>query len=322
MLPIDTYAENPFGQRNEYFLGALIGGLFARSAAKKAAKAAEEAAKVPVVTETSHTVDLLAMNAKAIEAGYNPMTLLNAGGLSAFTTTKNITTGQNAMAAAQAKAAVPSMGSVFAGALGGALDSLTSTVFQAAAPMSKDYFPPAPTRSMGMAEALGWKTLGNTPAGSRVSGAMQFASGMAGSPPKGLGSPVVPQQGERTVTNPYNKALVDPTVGDAEGHETRGGDIASSAAGAWIYYNDYLYNMTGTTNDQRSIDPNKSMFGGWFKEERQAANDAAALIRTSDVYKIITQGLSSVQNWAPNKKPQTAHQADGGSWMDFAPAMP
>ncbi|UIB81424.1 hypothetical protein [Flyfo microvirus Tbat2_108] len=283
MRPIDECCENPFG-RNEYFLGALIGGLFARSSAKKAAKAAEEAAKVPVVTDTTHTVDLLAMNNAAIEAGYNPMTLLNAGGLSAFTTTKNVTTGQNAMAAAQAKAAVPSMGSVFAGALGGALDSLTSSVFQAAAPMSKDYFPPAPPKTVGMADALGWNTLAKTAGGAKVAGSSGFVTGMNGKQATVLGNPMVPEAGEVTVTNPWPVQKVDPYFRDAEGTETRSSDVVSNAYGVWVTGMDWMYDMTGISYPDR-MDP---------KQTTQAENEVKWLAKQPLVQKVITQGITSV----------------------------
>ncbi|QIG67465.1 hypothetical protein EVB40_007 [Rhizobium phage RHph_TM3_3_14A] len=110
----------------ECFLGALIGGavslvggLMGRSDAKKRDAAAAKAAKVPVISNTSHELDLKAMNAAAIAAGYNPMTILNAGGLSAFTKTRTETTGQNAMAAVPT---APSVGSVVAGAASSAFN--------------------------------------------------------------------------------------------------------------------------------------------------------------------------------------------------------
>lgn len=291
MRPIDTYAENPFGQRDEYFLGALIGGLFARSAAKKAAKAAEEAAKIPVVTEneSSHKVDLLGMNAAAIEAGYNPMTLLNAGGLSAFTTSysKSTTTGHNAMAAAQAQAAVPSMGSVFAGALGSTLDNLTSTVFKAAAPMSKDYFPPAPPKAMGMADALGWSTLANTAGGANVRGSSGFSTGMNGKAANSnvpLGNPLAPVAGEVTVTNPWPVQKVDPYFRDAEGTETRSSDVVSNAYGVWVTGMDWMYDQTGISYPDR-MDP---------RQTTQAENEVKWLAKQPLVQKVITQGITSV----------------------------
>lgn len=283
MRPIDECREFPFG-RDEYFLGSLISGIFARSAAKKAAKAAEEAAKIPVVTETSHEVDLIGMNNKAIEAGYNPMTILNAGGLSAFTKTKNVTTGQNAMAAAQAKAAVPSMGSVFAGAIGSTLDNLTASVFQAAAPLSKDYFPPAPPKVVGMADALGWNTLAKTAGGAKVAGSSGFVTGMNGKQATVLGNPMVPEAGEVTVTNPWAVQKVDPHFRDAEGVETRSSDVVSNGYGVWVTMHDWMYDQTGISYPDR-MDP---------KQTTQAENEVRWLAKQPLVQKVITQGITSV----------------------------
>lgn len=275
--------EHPFG-RNEYFLGSLISGIFARKDAKKAAKLAEEAAKVPLVQETEHEVDLIGMNNAAIEAGYNPMTLLNAGGLSAFTKTKNTTTGHNAMAAAQAKGAVPSMGSVFAGAVGSTLDNLTASVFQAAAPLSKNYFPPAPPKVVGMADALGWNTLAKTAGGTKVAGSSGFVTGMNGKGAPAHGNPLVPVQGEVTVTNPWPKQKVDPYFRDAEGTETRSSDVVSNAYGVWVTGMDWMYDQTGISYPDR-MDP---------KQTTQAENEVKWLARQPIVQKVLTQGITSV----------------------------
>lgn len=310
--------EHPFG-RNEYFLGALISGIFARKDAKKAAKAAAEAAKIPMVTTTDHVVDLLGMNKSAMEAGYNPMTILNAGGLSAFTKTTNTTTGHNAMAAAQAQGAVPSMGSVFSNAFAGTIDSLAGSVFKAVlpeAPMSKNYFPPAPSSGMGMAEAMGWNTLAKTPGGSTMgTQGANYATG-SGKVPKGLGLPLTAQGGEKTVTNPYQVAWVDPTVADGETFETRYADLGSNAAVPYIAYQDYVTNMTGLNTTQRAIDP-KGPMGTWFMEDRQLAKDAAEMIRHSDVARIIKQGLTWSQDWMAKNRanaPLTAAQRISGAY--------
>lgn len=314
MRPIDECMQNPLG-KNEYFLGALIGGLFARSSAKKAAKLAAEAAKVPVVT--SHKVDLAGMNAEAIKNGYHPMTLLNAGGLSAFTTTS--VTGQNAMAAAQAAGAVPSMGSVFAGAFSETLDTLAGSVFKAVAPeapMSRNYFPPAPSAGGGMAAAMGWNTLAKTPAGSRV--ASSGASFSAGMPkiPKGLGNAVSPEAGERTVTNPYDSSKVDPSVGDAEGFETRYSDWGSYVAAPYIAWQDYLFNKTGITSRQRAVDP------GLLQTERQAVKDGVDMLKHGDPLKVLQLGLMTFEaargalrekGWLPTPRP-FSKKGGGGGW--------
>lgn len=288
--------ENPFG-RNEYFLGALIGGIFARKDAKKAAKLAAEAAKVPQVTTSEHKVDLLAMNAAAIEAGYNPQTLLNAGGLSAFTKTTQTTTGHNAMAAAQAAGAVPSMGSVFAGALGSTLDDLTASTFKAMAPMSTSYFPPAP--SQGMAKAMGWTDVISGTAGGGKSGGGGARVLATSALSKNAGAPVTPTIETPTVTNPHNRYGVDPTIRDADAFSARYGEPGEWASAPWIVYNDTMYNLTGTTNAERNSNPNAvgDQMG------KNLVTDFKNLGSNPIVAKIITQGLPSVMNWFGSRQP-------------------
>lgn len=230
------------------FLGALIGGLLGRSQAKKNARLMAEAAKVPLVT--SHKVDLEGMNKAAIDAGYNPMTVLNAGGMAGWTTTTQ--TGHNAMAAAQAAGAVPSVGSVFAGALSGTIDALAGAAFKAVAPMSRDYYPPAPSKSGGMAQALGW-TGGTARAGGAASpvGATYTAAARLGT--LASGAPQYPEIEQPKTQNPYRMFHIDPTDPGAAAMEERLGDseLASMVAFGLTGFNDLLYNVTGTTSEER-----------------------------------------------------------------------
>lgn len=279
--------EHPFG-RDEYFLGALIGGIFARKDAKKAAKLAAEAAKVPQVTTSEHVLDLKAMNAAAIEAGYNPQTILNAGGMSAFTKTTQTTTGHNAMAAAQAAGAVPSMGSVFAGAVGSTLDAMTASTFKAMAPMSTSYFPPAP--KMGMAKAMGWEDVitGTSGGGKAGGGGARVLATSAMSAKAGM--PQTPTIETPTVTNPHNRYAVDPTIRDADAFSARYGEPGEWASAPWIVYNDTMYNLTGTTNADRNSNPNAV----GDQMAKNAEKEARWLGSQPIVAKVITQGLPAV----------------------------
>jgi len=239
------------------FLGSLISGIFARKQAKKNAELMAKAAKVPVVT--SHTVDLAKMNQTAIDNGYHPMTLLNAGGLSAFTTTS--TTGMNAMAAAAAQGAVPSMGSVFSGALSSTIDAFAGSVFKgfgslgSSGTMGAEYFPPAPSKGGGgMAAALGWDATSRSAGGgsSAVGASYSAASRLATS---AKGAPMMPSIEAPETTNPWRQYNIDPTVAGAEAFETRYGDseIASTLAWGLTGFDDLWYNVTGMT----SLDRNK-----------------------------------------------------------------
>lgn len=237
------------------FLGALIGGIFARKDAKKKARLMEEAAKVPMVTETEHELDLGAMNAHAEANGYNPMTVLMAGGLSAFTKTKNTTTGHNAMAAAEARGNVPSFGSVLSGALSSTIDSLAGAAFSSMAPMSKSFFPAAPASAGGMAEALGWATSTKTAAGGLAGGggarftatpALASASGKAG-------QYIMPEFEAPSRINPHYGLKIDPTSASAEDWEKEYSEAGGWYGGFENIYNNVMYNLTGTTRAGRTL---------------------------------------------------------------------
>lgn len=256
------------------FLGALIGGaislfggLSARKDAKKRDAAAAEAAKVPVETEqrVSHRVDLPALVAQSQAAGFNPMTILNAGGLSAFTETEQwtSTTGQNAMAAVPT---APSFGTVLAGAASTAFN-IAREDMQAAKTAALSSFPPAPR--MDMATALGWSAGGGVAGG----GGAQFRASPSlhadGRPIKGsIETP--------TVTNPHTSAYVDPSLPDAEMSETRYGDseILSMLTGGYTIYSDLVYNLTGSTNAGRN-----AVYGKAYDAVKGAYNNAASYLR-------------------------------------------
>lgn len=236
----------------ECFLGALIGGavsmvggLMGRSDAKKRDAAAAKAAKVPVITNTSHEVDLAGMNAAAIAAGYNPMTILNAGGLSAFTKTRTETTGQNAMAAVPT---APSVGSVLANAAGTAFNIFREDAAAAAqtAALSSS-FPSVPRPSAGIMSIIG-----GTPGGGRAGGGgLQFAARPTLAAKTAKGNPMAPTMEAPTVTNPYEWGKVDPTVRDAEMKETRSGDLSQAVWGLYVDAQDFLYNLTGMNSVKR-----------------------------------------------------------------------
>lgn len=250
------------------FLGALIGGLLGRSDAKKAARAAAEAAKVPIVT--SHTVDLKGMNAAAIEAGYNPMTILNAGGLSGWTTTSTI--GHNAMAAAQAKGAVPSIGSVISGALSSTIDSLAGAAFKSMAPMSSSYFPPAPTPDLGMAGALGWGKMQNTAGGGNAGGGgLQFRTTPTLSSSK-VGAYMAPTQEAGEVVNPHSVLSIDPTAQAAEAWETYYSEPGGYVGMMDNIKNTLIYSATGITKAYR-----ETMYGGAIAQLKKGALSTDAI---------------------------------------------
>lgn len=222
-----------------HFWGALIGGaisLFGGIAGRKDAKkrdaAAAEAAKVPVVT--SHKLHLGSLVQDAIKWGFNPMSILNAGGLSAYTVTS--TTGQNAMAAVPT---APSMGSVFANAASTAFDIYRDD--QKTAMAARAYFPPPPVTGGGLASG------GVVRSGAFTQGA-SFASAARSAP-----NPYGYEQKAASQTNamPYFGAP-DPKYPDAEAIETTYGEVIAWVYGAGKLYNDAVGWITGTTAASRA----------------------------------------------------------------------
>jgi len=149
---------------------SLVSGLFGRSKAKKQAKAVEEqnrkieaaadlAMATPLIrdTTTSQSLDLKGLTEMALANGYNPMSIINAGGLSAFTTssTSEFTMGHNATAKMQALMGaqqapdVPSVGQIVTGALSDGFQTYRSDARDNAqrASTAAGYFPPAPVPS-------------------------------------------------------------------------------------------------------------------------------------------------------------------------------
>lgn len=249
------------------FLGALIGGaislvggLSARSKAKKDAARIEEASKIPMVTDTEHAIDLDAMNASAIKAGYNPMTLLMAGGLSAFTKTTNTTTGHNAMAGAQAQAAVPSAGSVIAGALAPVGEAIGNAAFRNMSPLASgtgsgtDYFPAAPRRLTSLGAVLGASPGYGTSKGATSSfmarptmSTSQQAAGLGQSDPSSWTA------GDVEVTAPSYWLDEDPSLANADLWESRDGDdeITAMINSVSMKWNRLWYNTGFGTHAER-----------------------------------------------------------------------
>lgn len=248
-------------QTTHSFLGAvlgigasILGGLSKKKQAQKAADAAAEAAKVPMVTDsdTQHKVDLLGMNAAAIEAGYNPLTLLRSGGLAAFTHSfsKSTTTGHNAMAAAQAQGAVPSTGSIIMGSLADGLSSVAQNL-PASGGGNLGYFPPAPgsvSAISSVASALG---LTGGPAFGAAAGGGAVSRGGAA---MNKGAPMAPVFKAPETVNPWGMYGVDPTTAGAEPFTSRYGEseLMEMVAGTLAIADDVWYNVTGMTSKERA----------------------------------------------------------------------
>lgn len=84
------------------------------------------------------------------------------------------------------------------------------------------------------------------------------------------GLPTAPQVGDVNVTNPHEKALVNPKVRDGASYEDRYGEFGGSVAGAYVAARDWYYNLSQPQGDwSKSKHPNKAVNdavegGAWF----------------------------------------------------------
>lgn len=182
---------------------SLVSGLFGRSSAKKKAAAeakahaeqkaeakaaADVAMATPLIRDTStsssNALDLKRLVSEAMANGFNPMSIINAGGLSSYTSTQTdtseFTMGHNATAGLQAvlgvgaapTANIPSVGSIVAGALSDGYQQYRSDSRENAqrASQAAGYFPPAPVPSFSdilrgggtLTSATGQRAVGNS----------------------------------------------------------------------------------------------------------------------------------------------------------------
>lgn len=261
------------------FLGALIGGavslvggLLGSNAAKKRdkenRKAAEKLAATPQVTEektvskTVNTneswVDTERMMADAEAAGFNPVTWLMAGGMGAYTQSKQtqdyevngktVTTGQNAAAAAQlAQPTAPSFGEVLGGALTTGFNLWNDERKQQQANLFQKEL--VDMQIKGRAQPGAYSGPRSFYAPTRVHQGPLAVKASA----YPTGEPTMPDTGDVTVTNPWRVWSVDPTQRDVSALQERYGDseLLDTINGIVRLKDDVLYNVTGATAAQR-----------------------------------------------------------------------
>ena len=201
-------------------------------------------------------VDVDGMMAAAERAGMNPVTFMNAGGLSAYAQTWSL--GHNAADAFKLMAPeyalsqasqVPQQHSMLS-ALGSGLSAAGNAMgTQYRADMSYDL----QMRNMGMSMDKFMMGLSNT---NGLQSALSFGMGGGSNASRGTGQqggvsslpyPTKWEQGKVEVTNPHLNWQVDKTQADAEAYETRYGDIAQEVFGAYNLLADSVKQWTGKT---------------------------------------------------------------------------
>lgn len=277
-------------------LSSLAGGLFGRSSAKKAARNAAEAKAradaynlemitrtnvknealgrelldVPLEQFTTNSFDASAFHAAAAEAGFNPQTFLNAGGLSAFTNQHVYSKGHNAVAAyqmmmpqthqidADPTQRIPSVGEIGFSALSDGLKTFGEGMARADQQAHQQSMLSQQLAAIQSSSNRNSRQLGVP--GFSTSGSQITSRGSGGlAKPKtkaisiDLGDPSAPERDGTKFVNPYVNWRVDPTSPNGEAAEDRYGDgPVAFGHGIVTQFDDIFYNLTGTTHKQRA----------------------------------------------------------------------
>lgn len=236
--------------------GSLISGLFGSKKKK-----------------TTNEVDYVALKNNAEAAGFNPLTALRAGGAAGHTTTTH---------------PALSAGEIFGNAI------------SAAGHAMQNYDPLKTERAQAEYDLLRAQ-LGNVQAQTKAIGSrrsqsfsvpsMRGAQAVAGTGVSG--KPIAPSEGERTVTNPWQESLVDPTVSDGAVFEERYGDFVGGVLGlvpaardAWLNY------QTGV---KKQID--EAVKSGHARYERQRSAGEARTERLRKQQRKNMESLGFSSSW-------------------------
>lgn len=250
---------------------SFVSGLFGRSSKKKhtakVMEAADEAMKVPLVVKNE--TDIQRMVNEAMAAGFNPASVLSAGGLSAFTTQTTI--GHNALAKVNAlmgTGPTPSVGEVAAGALSDGFqqyvsDSRFATQMAAgSAANSAGYFPSAPQPVFKGLSAIG---------GGGALSASKTIPGVRSVGGNKVPASALPTMEQAETVRPFWFLDTDPSLPGSASVSDWGGEPAE-----WLYapvkiWSDVLYTATGKTSVERA-----KYFGDTIQSGVDAVKKAAA----------------------------------------------
>lgn len=201
-----------------------------------------------------NTIDYVKMVKWAEKAGFNPLTALRAGGGAGFTTTTSHP----------------------------ALSAWTG-IADAVGTFAANYDPQANERA-ALEDDIQRARLENIQADTKQrmrsmevpvkSGATSVdwtgipVRSAAAQPGTVTGAPQVPELGDATVSNPWERAHVDPKTKDAAVSENRYGEIVGGAIGAYVLGKDWLHNMTRDPSRPWRNDPSEPE---WSKKARKKA---------------------------------------------------
>ena len=217
-------------------LGGLLGGSESSSGKKKSVTRSR--------STTKHTVRLGQLVKQAERAGFNPLTVLNAGGLAAFTKTHTV-----GLSKTKEKFSGTSQSSSPGAAVAGALNAVGGMMQPEGNALSENAAGAwqAPTGQPAGADELALvnaqlssaEPILRPPVSSTFKAQPQLGGGSDG-------TPMQPTFEAPTVTNPFPKdsgIKVDPTVPDAEMWQTRYGELGEYLGGVYVGANDIQKNL-------------------------------------------------------------------------------
>lgn len=244
--------------------GSLIGGLLGGESSEKG----KSHTRTRTRSTTKHRVRLGELVRSAERAGFNPLTVLNAGGLAGFTETRNNSFSNQKTKSSSSSSSGSALGAGIAGALnavGGAMDTGASRMAESSA----DAWAGLRTVDNSAARAaeydllnaqLGATRYGELGTQPRLPVSTTYDAKPALSANGGLdmakGGWIDPTFEAPTVTNPFPKvwgASVNPNVPDASAYEERygGSEIAEMASGAIVGGADLMHNMRAKVDAMR-----------------------------------------------------------------------
>lgn len=218
--------------------GSLLGGLLGGETKQKGRSRTRST--TASTSTTKNKVHLQQLVNAAERNGFNPLTLLRAGGLAAFTdsTTTGLSTGRSFTKSRGGSSSTAPLAAGIAGAasqIGGAIDNPSPS--RASQSAADAWQAPLGASNAGAEQQLLTQQVGTQP---RIPVSTTYSAKPAlaaqavtdGSD----GSAMTPTYEKPTVTNPFSQGSgvkVDPTVPDAAAAEERYGDILSNAFGVY-----------------------------------------------------------------------------------------
>lgn len=214
--------------------------------------------------KSSNRVDYKQMVADAEAAGFNPLTVLRAGGAAGYTTTHH-----------------PALSSVnTVGAIAEAVGNFAMNYDANKASREQAEFDLVQAQIANIQTETAQRKAAMLAVPKRIAGNAKDSTGRPAEDysktPKlllpwatPLAVPQKPEAGDVTVTNPHAKALVDPKVRDGATYENRYGEFGGSIMGGYVAMKDWMYNLslpdtTGWTTPkgtpawaQRTLDKHK-----------------------------------------------------------------